>query len=87
MKRKTSTKSWGQIGKMIGEKVEKEFKSKEYKPWMNWQYYYKKHEDGFFGRLLFIIGVLIVLNQTGTLQGISIWVQILIGAGFAFMRF
>lgn len=86
MKRKTRAKSWDQIGKIVGEKIEKEFKKEECKPWMSRHFYYEKHKDGFFGRLLFAIGVLIVLNQMGILQGISVWLQILIGAGFAFMK-
>jgi hypothetical protein len=75
--------TWDQIGKSIGKKIEKEFKNKDWKCW-TW-----KHEEknGFFGRILFIIGVLIALNIMGLLEAVPGWVQVLIGVGFAFMRF
>jgi hypothetical protein len=44
-------------------------------------------DPGFFGRVLFIVGLLIALNMTGHLENVSIWIQILIGVGFALMRF
>ncbi len=78
--------SWDEIGKMIGEKLEAEFKGNHYHTWEKVRVYHK-HEGGFFGRALFIIGVLILLNMLGILAAIPVWVQVLIGIGFAFMRF
>jgi len=75
--------TWDKIGQMIGKKVEKEFK-KGCPPWQRWTFKHE-HEKGFIGRVLFIIGVLIALNILGLLKGVPTWVQILIGAGFAFM--
>ena len=88
-KRKKSAKknkSWGEIGQMVGKKVEKEFEEKKCNSWEKWS---AKSccDGGFFGRLLFIIGVLIVLSRLGYLDGISGWLKFLIGAGFAFMKF
>lgn len=78
--------SWEKIGKITGKKIEKEFKNKECCTTNNWRMYHG-HCHGFVGRLLFAIGVLIALNTLGVLEGISTWVLILIGAGFALMKF
>ncbi|MCK5107479.1 MAG: hypothetical protein KAQ83_02020 [Nanoarchaeota archaeon] len=52
---------------------------------------FKKHSEdphcGFFGRTLFIVGVLLLLNHIGILAGVSIWIKLLIGIGFALMKF
>jgi hypothetical protein len=57
------------------------------KPWHKWMYRHHDHGGGFFGRALFIIGVLIALNALGLLHGVATWVQVLIGIGFALMSF
>ena len=84
LKKAKKKPSWNEIGKMIGEKLESE-KIKCH-TWEKMRVYHK-HEGGFFGRVLFIIGVLILLNMLGILAVIPVWVQVLIGVGFAFMRF
>lgn len=83
---KIGGKSWEDIGKIVGGKFGKEFQSKKCSPWESW---HPKHDEngGFFGRLLFIIGVLVVLSKLGYLGGVSVWLKILIGAGFSLMRF
>ena len=54
--------------------------------WSKWAAYHEEHGGGFFGRALFIIGLLVALNMMGVLEGVNIWIQILIGAGFSLMR-
>jgi hypothetical protein len=76
-------KSWEDIGQMVGKKVEKEFDTKKCCSWD----FKSQCDGGFFGRLLFIIGVLMVLSQLGYLDGVSGWLKFLIGAGFALMKF
>lgn len=79
---------WDEIGKMVGKKMEKEFKNKECcKPWHKWGYHHEMHGGGFFGRALFAIGVLVALNSLGLLHGIATWVVWLIGIGFTLMSF
>lgn len=73
MPKKKKVKTWDKIGDDIGKKIEKSCDSCS--------------DNGFFGRTLFIIGLLIALNTLGIINEVSIWVQILIGAGFAFMKF
>jgi len=85
VEKKTSEPSWEQIGRMIGKKVEREFKDKRHFFWKKWTFH-EEHGKGFLGRLLFIIGVLIALNTLGLINGVPIGIQILIGAGFALMR-
>jgi hypothetical protein len=82
----SKSKSWEEIGKVVGKKVGREMKGKKCSPWERW---HPKHDEngGFFGRLLFIIGILAVLSKLGYLDGISVWLKILIGAGFSLMRF
>jgi len=57
------------------------------KPWQMWGYRREMNGGGFFGRALFVIGVLIALNALGLLHGVATWVQVLIGIGFALMSF
>jgi hypothetical protein len=85
-KKKASGPSWDKIGAMIGKKVEKEFEGSECGPWGKWASYHEEHGGGFFGRALFIIGLLVALNMLGVLEGVNIWIQVLIGVGFALMR-
>lgn len=84
--RKKKSASWEKIGEMIGKKIESEFKGKKCGPFYHMNLN-KTDDGGFFGRALFIVGVLLLLNHVGLMQGVSIWIQILIGVGFAFMRF
>ncbi|MBN3037743.1 MAG: hypothetical protein JW834_04840 [Candidatus Diapherotrites archaeon] len=79
--------SWDEIGELIGRKIEKEFKSKDWEkgcpPW-------HMHHDGpsgFPGRLIFIIGVLWALSSMGYLAGVELWQLAIIVIGFALMRF
>ena len=55
--------------------------------WGKWANCCGSDDNGFFGRALFIIGVLIALNSLGFLHGIATWVIVLIGIGFALMKF
>jgi hypothetical protein len=71
-------RSWNQIGKMIAKKAEKE---------KTHESCHEYHSSGFFGRALFIIGVLVIMNQLHYLVGISIWWQIVVGVGFSLMTF
>jgi hypothetical protein len=57
------------------------------KPWKMWKYHHGANGGGFFGRALFIIGVLYAMNTLGLLKGVANWVQWLIGIGFALMSF
>lgn len=86
MAKRVNDMGWDKIGAMIGKKMEKEFNSKECKPWHKWMYYHKDSDGGFFGRALFIIGLLMALNALGLLHGVDIRVQVLIGVGFALMK-
>ena len=62
---------WDKIGAMIGKKIEKEFKKEECIPWHKQMYERHQEKGGFFGRALFVIGVLIALNALGLLPGPS----------------
>jgi hypothetical protein len=84
-KKKPIEASWEKIGKLIGRKIEKELSSGKM-PWKDCMIPHENHENGFVGRVLFIIGVLLLLNHLGVTAGVSIWIQILIGVGFALMR-
>jgi hypothetical protein len=83
-RRKKKRDSWESIGKLVGRQIEKDFDEDECckKPW-----YHASEGDGFFGRLIFIIGLLYALNHLGYLNGAPTWTLILIGIGFAFMKF
>jgi len=84
-KKKASAPSWDKIGQMVGKKIERECEKSEGAPWAKLAAAHEDHCGGFFGRALFIIGLLIALNTLGVLSGVNIWVQILIGVGFALM--
>jgi len=78
---KGKSKSWDDIGKTIGRKMDEE-KS------CTWSTcYHEKCGGGFFGRLVFIIALLFALSYSGMLVGIPSWVLVLIVIGFAFMKF
>jgi len=85
-KKRSKEPSWDKIGKMVGRKIEKEFEKSECGPWKKWAAYHEEHGGGFFGRALFIIGLLVALNMMGVLKEVNIWIQVLIGAGFSLMR-
>ncbi|MBW2970857.1 hypothetical protein KY320_01720 [Candidatus Woesearchaeota archaeon] len=79
--------TWDEIGEAIGKKMEQGFKDKDVcgpwnKPWMQ----YKEHGGG-FGRLLFIIGTVLLFNHWGVLAGVPWWVLVMIVIGFAAMKF
>jgi len=57
------------------------------KPWKMWKYHHGMKGGGVFGRALFVIGVLYVMNALGLLHGVATWIQVLIGIGFALMSF
>ena len=81
------TPGWDKLGKMIGTKIGKEVEKAEpcEKSWM-----FKSHnrcdEGGGFGRLLFIMALLFILNTKGYLVGISTWMLVLLVIGFAMMK-
>ena len=84
--------SWDEIGESIGRKVErmeKECKDDEGKSWKRRWMFARKEEGGGFGRFLFIIGLLFLLDIVGTIELSLIpwWVLGLIIIGFAGMRF
>jgi len=86
VKKKVSKKkdpSWDQIGKQIGKKIEK----------TKWEKLTGRSAcstepkcTGGFGRVLFIIALLAILNAKGFLAGISIWWLILLAIGFGLMK-
>ena len=79
---------WDEIGKMVGKKMEKEFKGEECcKSWKMWGDHREMNGGGFFGRALFVIGVLYAMNALGLLHGVANWMLWLIGIGFALMSF
>jgi hypothetical protein len=84
--KKKKTPSWEKIGQEIGKKIEAESKGNKCKTWSYFNTN-KKDDGGFFGRALFILGMLLLLNHVGITEGVSIWIQLLIGFGFALMRF
>lgn len=88
-KKKVSEPSWDKIGAMIGKKMEKGFKGGECcGPWWKWaDRGYSNRDNGFVGRVLFIVGLYIALNTLGLLHGIATWVIVMMGIGFALMRF
>ena len=87
-KKKTAkVAGWDKIGEMIGKKIEKESKNCDCGPWHKQMMQNHDEHSGFFGRTLFIIALLIILNTLGVLSGVNIWIQIMLGAGFAFMSF
>ena len=88
-KRSKSGMGWDEIGKTIGEKIEKECKEGSCdKSWHKWMYKgHHHHGGGLIGRAIFIIGLLMALNAAGMMRGITLFVQVLIGVGFALMSF
>jgi hypothetical protein len=90
-RRKKKEMSWDEIGESIGrkvEKMEKEYERGEVGFWnKRWVAY--KEEGGGFGRFLFILGVLFLLDFLGTIElsVIPWWILVLIILGFAGMRF
>ena len=77
--------SWDQIGKSVGKKIEKASNEGKF-DCKSWDM--KTHcNGGGFGRLLFIIGAIWILNTLGHLDGVSNWAIALIIIGFAFMKF
>lgn len=76
--------TWDEIGETIGKKIEKEFKGKKMvcEPWCTCH----DSKGGGFGRLVFISAVLYAMNLIGMLEGIPLWVLVLIALGFAGMR-
>ncbi len=87
-KKRTSKKkaSWAKIGNDIGSKIDKECPEGQCvtmnKTWMC----HANEGKGFVGRVLFAIFGLIALGQAGLLDGISTWVLVFVGIGFALMR-
>ncbi len=58
-------------------------------PWKKWMWkkqMYGGEGKGFLGRVLFAIGVLMLLNSMGVFKGQPNWLIWLIGIGFALMR-
>ena len=85
-KKRSKEPGWDKIGAIVGKKIAKEFEKEECQPWTKWATYHKEYGGGFFGRTLFIIGLLVALNMMGVLKEVNIWIQVLIGAGFSLMR-
>jgi|GEM_PF-3155035 len=85
-KKKSKEPGWEKIGAMVGKKIAKEIEKEECSPWSKVNAYHRECGGGFFGRLLFIIGLLVALNMMGMLKEVNIWIQVLIGAGFSLMR-
>ncbi len=82
MPSKKESTNWEHIGKMVGKKIETECQGGHFKCWG-----FHHHDHGFFGRALFIAGMLLLLNAWGLLQGVNTWILVLIAVGFALMRF
>jgi len=82
---KKKESSWEEIGKQIGAKIEKEFKSEKNKSWKaNWHI----HEDrggAFFGKALLGLGLYFGLSSQG-LWPFAWWASVLILLGFALMK-
>ncbi|MBU1111885.1 MAG: hypothetical protein ABIG93_02445 [archaeon] len=83
--------SWEQIGKTIGGKVEKEFKNgntNEKCSWHScWTSKHEEHCGGGLGRLIFIVGLFLLLNYAEILTGIPWWIYVITGFGFTLMKF
>ena len=74
---------WEDIGRAIGKKIEQEKGTMWQKPW----FMHREDGSGFVGRLLFVIGLVWILNTRGYMLGISGWAIALIIIGFALMKF
>ncbi|MFC2174868.1 hypothetical protein ACFLQ2_03275 [archaeon] len=89
--KKKKEQTWDEIGESIGRKIEKEFKGKDFKgkccePWWK-EHTVLREEGGGFGRLLFIIGILLALSTMGLLPQLPWWNYAIIVVGFMLMRF
>jgi len=74
--------SWDQIGKTIGKKMNKEIQKDN-----TWKCWTHRSNGGGFGRFIFVIGILYALNLLGYLEGIPLWLLVIIVIGFTSMRF
>ena len=83
---KKSEPSWDKIGQMIGKKIEKEVKNKDKSCFNKWEFHKNEH-SGFMGRIMFAIGMLLLLNFLGVWAGVSPWIKVLLVVGFALMKF
>ena len=88
-KKRTAEPSWDKIGDMIGKKMEKGMKDKDCcgGSWGKWANCCGNGDSGFFGRVLFVVGLYLALSSLGLLSGIATWVLVMIGIGFALMKF
>lgn len=84
---KSSDVSWEEIGKMVGQKVEKGTKGTDWTSWGKQKFVFKEEHGGGFGRLLFAIGVMVLLTNLGIIPVLAWWMYVLIIGGFALMRF
>jgi hypothetical protein len=78
--------SWEDIGKAIGQKIEKGFKGGKCKAWHKSISFETQKNAGFVGRFLFSMGVWAALSIAGVWT-FPWWVSFLCIAGFSFMRF
>jgi len=60
---------------------------KDWKKYMFKRHWHHGGGGGFFGRALFAIGVLMLVNSMGVFNGQPLWLPWLIGIGFALMSF
>jgi hypothetical protein len=87
--KKKSELSWEEIGENIGRKIKTEFEDKDMPCNPHWdkQWVQVKEHGGGFGRLVFIVGILLLSNHMGWFPGTPWWIKALIVVGFAAMRF
>lgn len=87
-KKKTSSTepSWDKIGQMIGKKIEKEVNMKDKTCFNKWEFKKEEH-GGFVGRILFAVGMLLLLNVMNFWPGVNPWIKVLLVVGFALMKF
>jgi hypothetical protein len=87
-KKGSAAPSWDKIGAMIGKKMEKGMKDDACcGHWSKWMTKGNNGDGGFCGRTLFIIGLYLALSSLGLLHGIATWIIVMIGIGFALMKF
>ena len=79
--------SWEDIGRIIGQKVGSGVQSGEFKSWTKQKFVFKEEHGGGFGRLLFAIGIIVLLTSMGVIPTMAWWMYVLIIGGFALMRF